>query len=257
MDFNALDARMRVFETAADTCVLPGIYMVARIDGRSFSHLTRDVLRSKEPFHLPLRDAMVAASRAVMDCGFRAVYAHTQSDEISVLLHRDETLFGRKLRKYNSILAGEVSATFSMELGIKGVFDCRICQLPAIENVLDYFRWRQEDAHRNALNAHCYWALRNRGQSPADATARLKGLSTGDKNQFLFEVLGQNYNDLPRWQRRGTGFYWEPYEKPGVNPKTGDATVALRQRLKTDSELPMKEEYASLLRSLIERSEAR
>ena len=40
MTFDELDERMRVFETAADYCVLPGIFMVARLDGRSFTRLT-------------------------------------------------------------------------------------------------------------------------------------------------------------------------------------------------------------------------
>ena len=36
MKFSELDAKMRVYETTNDRCVLPGIYMVARIDGRHF-----------------------------------------------------------------------------------------------------------------------------------------------------------------------------------------------------------------------------
>jgi hypothetical protein len=31
MKFDELDAKLRVFETAQDHCVLPGIYMVARL----------------------------------------------------------------------------------------------------------------------------------------------------------------------------------------------------------------------------------
>ena len=34
MDFDELDRTMRVFETNSDQCVLPSIYMVARIDGQ-------------------------------------------------------------------------------------------------------------------------------------------------------------------------------------------------------------------------------
>ena len=41
MTLDAVDARMRMFETAHDHCVLPGMYMVARLDGRSFTRLTR------------------------------------------------------------------------------------------------------------------------------------------------------------------------------------------------------------------------
>ena len=34
MTFDELDTRMRLFETAHDVCVLPGISIVARLDGR-------------------------------------------------------------------------------------------------------------------------------------------------------------------------------------------------------------------------------
>ncbi len=37
MKFDDLDEKMRIFETAHDVCVLPGIHMGARIDGRNFS----------------------------------------------------------------------------------------------------------------------------------------------------------------------------------------------------------------------------
>ena len=39
MKFDDLDQTMRVYETAADYCVLPGMFMVARLDGRSFTTL--------------------------------------------------------------------------------------------------------------------------------------------------------------------------------------------------------------------------
>lgn len=40
MKFDDLDKKMRVFETTADLCVLPSMFMVARLDGRSFTRLT-------------------------------------------------------------------------------------------------------------------------------------------------------------------------------------------------------------------------
>ena len=89
-----------------------------------------------------------------------------------------------------------------------GVFDCRIAQLPSIGHVVDYFRWRNEDAHRNSLNAHSYWQLRKKGQNVAEATAAMQGLSVAQKNELLFQS-GINFNDLPSWQKRGTGSYWK------------------------------------------------
>ncbi|MFC1642257.1 tRNA(His) guanylyltransferase Thg1 family protein [Myxococcota bacterium] len=244
MKFDELDSKMRVFETAHDHCALPGLFMVARLDGRGFTRLTKEELDLERPFDVRFRDAMLATVEHLMSCGFRATYGYTESDEISLLLHQDESAFGRKLRKFHSVLAGEASAKASLELGCIAAFDCRISQLPTEKLVVDYFRWRHEDAHRNALNAHCYWALRAEGASPTDATGRLKRATMGEKNELLFQ-RGTNFNELPSWQKRGMGTYWESFEKEAVNPKTGETTTAVRRRLKVEMELPLGEDYAA------------
>jgi tRNA(His) guanylyltransferase len=250
MTFDELDARMCVFETARDYCVLPGMYMVARLDGRSFTRLTREVHQFAAPFDERFRDLMVETTAHVMQCGFRILYGYTQSDEISLLVHRDEQIFGRKLRKYESILAGEASAKFALLLGAHAAFDCRISQLPNTEFVVDYFRWRSEDTHRNALNGHCYWLLRKEGKSATQATKALLHLSVAQKNELLFQA-GINFNDVPLWHKRGVGLYWETYEKPAYNPKTGEPATAVRRRLQVDYELPMKDRYSAFIAALL------
>jgi len=87
-------------------------------------------------------------------------------------------------------------------------------QLTGTALVVDYFRWRAEDAARNALNAWCYWTLRKAGQSRQAATAALRGATTAEKSELLFKY-GINFNDVPAWQKRGVGLYWETYDKPG------------------------------------------
>ena len=242
MKFDDLEIKMRRFETAHDHSVLPGIFMVARIDGRSFTRLTREVHRFEAPYDGAFRDHMVATVEHLMTCGFRVVYGYTQSDEISLLFHRDEAAFERKLRKFDSILAGEASACFSLRLGAVAAFDCRISQLPSEDLVVDYFRWRQEDATRNALNSHCYWLLRKEGMTQSEATGKLLGLNVSAKNELLFE-RGINFAKLPAWQRRGVGLYWEAYEKTGKNPRTGQASKATRRRIAVDDELPIRKDY--------------
>jgi tRNA(His) guanylyltransferase len=251
MKFDDLDARLRVFETAHDHCALPGLYLVARLDGRGFTRLTKEVHPFEAPFDARMRDYMTATTQHLLECGFRMVYGYTQSDEISLLLHPDEDSFARKLRKYTSVLAGEASAKFSLLLGSIGVFDCRISQLPRSQDVVDYFRWRQEDAGRNSLNAHCYWLLRNQGQSVTEATGQVKGLRTAAKHDLLF-AHGINYNNLPSWQKRGVGLYWEEYHKAGLNPLTQQTVETTRRRLATNQELPLGESYEVLIRSFIQ-----
>jgi tRNA(His) guanylyltransferase len=222
--------------------------MVARLDGRSFTRLTKETEQFEAPFDSRFRDMMIETVKHLMDCGFRVVYGFTESDEISLLFHQDEESFGRKLRKYDSILAGEASAKFSLLLGALATFDCRISQLPSQDKVLDYFRWRQEDAHRNALNAHCYWLLRKEGQSAQSATNTLKNLSVSAKNELLFS-RSMNFNDFPLWQKRGIGFYWEAYQKEGFNPKTGETVLAQRQQITVELNLPMKDAYDAFLQA--------
>lgn len=252
MKFDDLDEKMRLFETTHDQYVLPGVYMVARLDGRSFTHLTREVHHFEAPYDLNFRDDMVnTLAYLIADSGFQIIYGYTQSDEMSLLFHPEENTFNRKIRKYISILAGECSAKFSLLLNAHACFDCRISQMPRESDVVDYFRWRSEDAHRNALNSHCYWILRERGQSAQEATKELSGLSTAEKNEYLFQH-GINFNDLRNWQKRGVGVYWEVFEKEGWNPITQASVFSSRKRLKVDYDLQIGDRYSEFIKKLLE-----
>lgn len=256
MKIDELEGRMRAFEAILDPTVLPGVFMVARLDGRNFTRLTKELHPFEAPFDRRFHDYMLRTAENLMSgCGVKVGYGYTQSDEISLLFGPDEDGFGRKLRKLLSILSGEASAQFSLLLGATAVFDCRISQLPSVELVVDYFRWRAEDAHRNALNAHCYWLLRRQGRDVGQATEALRGLSASAKNELLFQG-GINFNDLPSWQKRGSGLYWEEFARPGENPVTGERVVALRRRICQDLELPVKDAYSMFLRDTIVKTEA-
>jgi len=251
MNFDEFDQKMRVYEQSLDQVLLPETYMVARLDGRSFTRLTKEICKFEAPFDVRFRDLMVHTVESLMNCGFRVVYGFTQSDEISLLFAAGENTFGRKVRKYNSTLAAEASASFSLELGRVATFDCRMVPLPTLERVQDYFLWRQEDAHRNSLNAHCYWMLRKEGKTVQEATKELEGQSISFKNELLFS-RGINFDQLPSWQKRGIGVWKEQYEKEGVNPITGQQEKAVRNRLKTAYELPLGEAYAKMICELLE-----
>lgn len=251
MKFDDLDKKMRLYETAHDHCVLPEMHMVARIDGRSFTRLTKEVHKFKTPFDEKMRDYMVETVKHLMNCGFKVLYGYTQSDEISLLFALDENTFHRKERKLNSVLAGEASAKFSLLLGDLGAFDCRVIQLPNATLVKNYFRWRQEDAKRNSLNGHCYWSLRDEGLTGQKTSNLLDKLSVSEKNELLFQK-GTNFNDIEAWQKRGVGMYWETYEKKAFNPKTNEEVMATRRRLKVDYELAYGDAYGDFLSKLLD-----
>lgn len=250
MDFDTLDKQMRRFEQSLDRIMLEGIYLVARLDGHGFTRLTKKEWKLDAPFDVRFRDAMIETTKHLMDCGFRIIYGFTESDEISLLFHLNDDTFGRKDRKLISILASEASVAFSMHTGKAAVFDCRLVPLPTVENVVDYYRWRQEDAHRNSLNSHCYWAMRKEGVSAADAERRLSGISNSEKNEILLE-RGINYNNLPLWQKRGVGMYYRNETREGFNPVTKETTSYTRRALHVEMDLSIGQEYSSLIETIV------
>ncbi|MEZ6042630.1 MAG: tRNA(His) guanylyltransferase Thg1 family protein [Planctomycetaceae bacterium] len=67
-------------ETAADLCVLPSMLYGRRLDGRSFTRLTKDLCQFEAPFDLRFRDLMVSTTESLMTA-VSALYAYTESDE--------------------------------------------------------------------------------------------------------------------------------------------------------------------------------
>ncbi len=248
MDSNELEQAMRDLEYFHHLRCLPGAWIVLRLDGRSFSKLTAS--QFDKPFDVRFRDVMYQTCKALLE-ELHGIYGYTESDEISLLFRRDWNLFDREVEKLVSISASIASATFTLACQRVAHFDSRIWLGIDHSQVIDYFRWRQEDAARCALNGWCHWSLVKEGKTPAEAMAVLSGQSVAFKNELLFQ-RGINFNELPLWQRRGTGMYWETYEKAGYDPVRQVEVAAVCRRLKIDETLPMKEAYGALIQALLE-----
>lgn len=247
MKSDELDAKMRQGEYFHQLRALQGAYIIIRVDGRSFSRLTERIC--EKPFDASFHHKMTDAAKAMV-ASLQGSYAHAQSDEISVLLPHSTSLFDREVEKLVSIAASSVTATFSLALGTPVEFDARIWLGAQRGDVVDYFRWRQADATRCALNNWCYWMLRKEGKSVKDATRAMLGLSVREKNELLF-ARGINFNDVPAWQRRGSGVYWESVTKMGKNPRTGETVPTTRRKLRVDDDLPAKEAYGKFVRQFL------
>ena len=68
-----------------------------------------------------------------------------------------------------------------------------------------------------------------------------------DRRHYIPVQHGINFNELPAWQKRGSGVYWQTLEKIGFNPKTGENVKTQRRELWVNTELPVKELYANWL----------
>lgn len=251
MKFELLEARFRALESHLDARLPDEKWLVARLDGRGFTRLTKRSLELEKPFDLRFHEAMKNTVAHVCDCGFTVRLAFSQSDEISLLFEQAERGFDGKTRKWLSVLAGEASAAFSLAMSSLGAFDCRLLALGDDALAEDYFRWRQSDATRNALSAHAYWLLRGQNHSPRGATKHLEGMSPIQKRALL-EENGVDFDSLPLWQTRGFAAHWQQFEKSGFNPKSGETVMTTRKRLHFNTELPANNEFGAWVRERLD-----
>ena len=88
--------------------------------------------------------------------------------------------------------------------------------------------------------------LRRKGESVSRATDAVSGLTRAQKHDLLFEN-NINFNELPAWQKRGFGVYFQTTLKEGFNPQTKENVQAERQILHTDFELPLGDGYGAFV----------
>ncbi len=116
--------------------------------------------------------------------------------------------------------------------------------------MLDYLHWQQLDSHRCALNGWAYSTLRKAGKTKQEATQLLSRLDVAGKNELLWQS-GVNFNEVPSWQRHGTGVYWELVTKTGYNPMAGVEVQTTRRRIAVDRDLPRGPEYRCFAAALL------
>ena len=201
---DALGDRMKAYEAReSDRRFLPMLPVYARIDGRCFSAFTRHMER---PYDVAMSGAMVATTKALVD-QTNAICGYTQSDEISLGWYqpdpKSEIFFAGKIQKMCSVLAATATAEFMLRVlplwpdQVKAkppTFDCRVFQLPSLDEGANVFLWRERDAVKNAISmaARVYYSPK-----------QLHEKSGSDMQEMLFQK-GVNFNDYPAFFKRGT-----------------------------------------------------
>lgn len=239
-----LETRMRALESFRTLRIQPDAWTILRLDGRAFTRFTAQ--RFSKPFDVALRDLMIEATTALLR-DFQGLYGYTFSDEISVVFAPGWDIFDGRLEKLVSVSAGLVSATFTRACGEAAHFDSRVWQSNRQDEVIDYFRWRQSDAARCARHGWCYWTLRRAGMDEAEATRLLERRDANQQKDLLSEH-GIDFTQVPLWQRRGVGIYWQGYEKAGYDPVQGKTVQAHRRKIECQLHLPAAEAYSEFLR---------
>ena len=135
-----------------------------------------------------------------------ACCGYTQSDEISLVWYTSnpgsQIYFDGRIQKMVSVLAARCSVIFNSLLPqfvpdkakSEPVFDCRVWQVPTLEEAANTFLWRELDATKNSISmlAREYYSH-----------IALDGKSSRDKQEMLFQK-GINWNDCPDFFKRGT-----------------------------------------------------
>ena len=198
------DARMKRYEAVSEHFLPRRIPVIIRVDGRSFSRLTRALYGREwsDVFALLMSKVALHVMKDMQGCRF----AYTQSDEISFLLTdyttiKSEPWFGYSINKLVSISAGLATSWFC-DLGLhEGMsslegetFDSRAFSVPH-DDVCNYFIWRQQDATRNAIQKLAQSKFSHK---------HLQGKSRKDMQDMLWNEKGINFNDLPVSQKRGS-----------------------------------------------------
>lgn len=224
-------------------------WTIIRVDGRSFTKMTEQA-GFERPFDARFHDAMTKTACELV-AKLSGIYAFTESDEISILLPYDTDLFSREVEKLVSVSAGIASAAFTFWTSAPAHFDSRLWIGPTRQHVIDYFRWRQSDAHRCGLNGWAYWTLRKVGATFEEATATLEGKDVAFKNELLFQH-DINFNEVPEWQKRGTGVVKRAVPKRGVDPRTNETRETSRRVFVVEEKLPFGEDYSTYVNSIID-----
>ncbi|KAF9048836.1 Thg1 C terminal domain-containing protein [Panaeolus papilionaceus] len=193
--------------------LLPGTYMLFRLDGHSF-HRFSDVHNFTKPNDIRALELMDRAATEVMEQFPDVVLAFGESDEFSFLLRKSTTLYNRRESKIVSTLTSLFTSCYvfywpqyfpDLPLQYPPSFDGRIVLYPTEQTIRDYFAWRQADTHINNLYNTTFWALvQQGGQTTTDAHATLRGTFAKDKHEILFSRFGINYNILDARFRKGS-----------------------------------------------------
>lgn len=199
--------RMKLYEgVESERRLMPLIPAIARLDGKCFTKFTEGLQR---PFDPRFSDLMVATmvflvKKTNASCGY------TQSDEITLGWYswdyKSEFWFDGRIQKINSVLSAMTSVFFNRKLasfvpekeeaitdGEGPVFDCRVWNVPTVEEGANAFLWREQDATKNSISMatrHYY--------SPKEMH-----LKSGAEMQEMLWKKGVNWNDYPASFKRG------------------------------------------------------
>ena len=186
-------------------------WIVARLDGRGFSKLTRGLTK---PYDTRMAGVMDAVARHVL-ASSGALAAYHQSDEISLFWgpigEGQMRAFGGRRSKWLSVLAASATSALMRALDKEGLsaladrfphMDARLMTVTGAQEAGMVLAWRAQDARRNAIQglAQRHYAQRE-----------LSGHPLGVLREMLVQA-GAPFEEMPQAYRNGTLLFHQAYQ---------------------------------------------
>ena len=254
---------MKQYEYVTRTYLPNRLPVIIRIDGKSFHTFSKGF---KKPFDGFLSCAMTSTTKKLVENVEGCVFGYTQSDEISLLLKNDQMnetspWFDNNLSKLISLSASMATLYFNdsfrrtiedwvanedvpykdatiywTAIDKGALFDSRAFVLPNVEEVVNYFIFRQQDCTKNSI------------QSVAQANfshKEIQGLNCDQLQEKLFQERKINWGeDTPTKYKRGISVYKSRVEVETPNGKT------IRTKPIIDKELPIFSQDRDFIKSI-------
>ncbi|HEY7956311.1 MAG TPA: tRNA(His) guanylyltransferase Thg1 family protein [Polyangia bacterium] len=170
--------------------------LVARLQGRRFDQLLEEAAYER-PYDARFAKAMVK-TLGYLCTTLGASFGFVERTEMSLYA----VSAGGDGRRLLSRIAGEAAGKLSLHLGQVVTFDAHLYEFSDSSQALEYFRWRQDDAHVSAIDRYCTHVLALSGADQSAVPRILDGLGPDEK----VELLRQNaldFQTVPSWQRHG------------------------------------------------------
>jgi len=205
-------------------------YTIVRLDGKAFHTFTKNL---KRPYDLEFMRTMDETAIALCKEVQGAKMAFVQSDEITLVLtdfesQQTDAYFDGNIQKIASITASIATAAFNkvhlIASGLDGMdisqikmahFDSRVFSISDIEEVVNNFIWRQQDATRNSIQMAAQSMFSHK-------ELNLKNMS--ECQEMMFQK-GTNWNDYPVGFKRGRIILKEKEELVRIKFSVPEQTV--------------------------------
>lgn len=201
IDTTPLGERMKRYEQASAQTLPLRCPWIIRVDGRAFHSFLRG---ADKPFDQAVVSSMNGVAIALCQQIAGAVFAYTQSDEVSVLVQdyrdiRTQPFFGGNAAKVISISASIATNAFNQlwrfdHDGPLAQFDSRVFPIADTVEVANYFVSRQRDAVRNSI----MMAARAKFSH-----GEVDGKNGAELQEMLWQVHGINWSTYPDGVKRG------------------------------------------------------